>query len=211
MDYAHWAEATAGNPTTTPTANRFLTGTPTGLTTGERNPVVNLMTLAGGVGPGALGGEATDGFAIFRAGSAHNAGILSTTRLGAPLDEIATAEWNGSFFVRVGRGSRNSSSLTLMVSYSGSAGTITSDSIGRGNAYTFADVVFNNVGIITGTITRTVVADESQNILADTSAGIITGLIGSDGAVAVFHSNADADTSYVGGFVGVPPTPEPES
>ena len=201
VDYAHWAEVTAGNPTTTPTANRFLTGTPTGLTTGERNPVVNVMTLAGGVGPGALGGEATDGFAIFRAGSDHNAGILSTTRLGAPLDEIATAEWNGSFFVRVGRSDIANTTLRLMVSYDGSAGTITSASIGSGGAYTFTGVGFNDVGIITGTITRT----------ADSGAGIVSGLIGSDGAVAVFHSNADATASYVGGFVAVPPAPAPQS
>ena len=194
VDYTHWAEA--ANLATTATANRFLAGTPTGLTTGERNPVVNVMTLAGGVGPNALGGEATDGFAIFRAGSAHNAGILSTTRLGAPLDEIATAEWNGSFFVRVGRSDIANTTLRLMVSYDGSAGTITSASIGSGGAYTFTNVGFNDVGIITGMITRT----------ADAGAGIVSGLIGADGAVAVFHSNADATASYVGGFVAVPPS-----
>ncbi len=211
VDYAHWV--TAAGPATTPTANKFLTGTATGLTTGaEVNPAVAVTTLAYSDGQFDLEGEATDGFAIFRAGSAHNAGILSTTRLGAPLTETTTdAEWKGLFIDRVGRDQIKNSSLTLMVSYDGSAGTITSASIGSGGAYTFTNVGFNDVGIITGTITRTVVADESQNILADTSAGIITGLIGSDGAVAVFHSNANATTSYVGGFVGVPPEPEPES
>ncbi len=208
VDYTHWV--TAAGPATTPTANRFLTGTPTGLTTGgEVNPIVISTTLASGDGPNALGGEATDGFAIFQAGSTHNAGILSTTRLGAPLsDTFANARWKGLFFDRVGREAIRNSSLTLMVSYNGSAGTITSERIGNENAYTFTGVVFNNVGIITGTITRTVVADTSQNILADTSAGIITGLIGAEGAVAVFHSNANATTSYVGGFVGVPPEAE---
>ncbi len=202
VDYTHWV--TAATPATTPTANKFLTGTATGLTTGrEVNPIVGLTTLANDVNGTSLGGEATDGFAIFQAGSAHNAGILSTTRLGAPLSETATAEWNGLFFDRVARGAIGNSSLTLVVSYTGSAGTLTSTSIGRNNTYTFTNVGFDSFGIITGTITRTVDSD--------TSAGIVTGLIGADGAVAVFHSNANATTSYVGGFVGVPPTPEPES
>ncbi|MCA8833699.1 MAG: hypothetical protein K8953_01325, partial [Proteobacteria bacterium] len=101
VDYAHWV--TAADPATTPTANKFLTGTPTGLTTGaEVRPIVQLTTLASGDGPNALGGEATDGFAIFQAGSTHNAGILSTTRLGAPLsDTFANAVWKGLFFDRV--------------------------------------------------------------------------------------------------------------
>ena len=51
-----------------------------------------------------------------------------------------------------------------MVSYTGSAGTITSTSIGRNNTYTF-NVAFDNVGIITGTIART----------ADAGAGTVTG------------------------------------
>ncbi|MGU9963526.1 MAG: hypothetical protein ACNYPD_05390 [Candidatus Halichondribacter symbioticus] len=203
VDYTHWTDVGVGNPATTPTANRFLTGTPTGLTTGgEVNPIVQSTTLADSDGPNPLGGEATNGFAIFQAGSTHNAGILSTTRLGAPLRETTTnAVWKGLFSDRVGRDARNSNSLTLMVSYSGTSGTIMSDRIGRNNAYTFTNVIFNNVGIITGTITRT----------EDTSVGTVTGLIGADGAVAVFHSNTDAGTSYVGGFVAVPPEAEPES
>ena len=211
VDYTHWV--TAADPADEPTANKFLRGTPTGLTTGrEVRPIVQLTTLANDVNGTSLGGEATDGFAIFQAGSTHNVGILSTTRLGAPLsDTFANAVWKGLFFDRVGRNALRNSSLTLMVSYSGSAGTITSERIGNENAYTFTDVGFDSFGIITGTITRTVVADTSQNILADTSAGIITGLIGAEGAVAVFHSNASATTSYVGGFVAVPPAPAPQS
>ncbi len=189
VDYAHWADTDAANPTTTPTANRFLTGTATGLTTGgsDTGEATNLESI---------GGEATDGFAIFLNGDVHNAGILSTTRLGAPLAETTTnARWTGRFSERVGQGDIANTNITLMVSYSGTSGTITSTSIGSGGAYTFTDVAFNNVGIITGTITRT----------ADTSAGIVTGLIGAEGAVAVFHSNAGATTSYVGGFGAVPP------
>ena len=203
VDYTHWV--TAADPATTPTANRFLTGTPTGLTTGgEVNPAVSVMTLADRDGADPLGGEATNGFAIFQAGSTHNVGILSTTRLGAPLsDTFANAVWKGLFTERIRRDALKTTSLTLMVSYSDSAGTITSERIGSGNAYTFTNVVFDSFGIITGTITRTEVADESQ--------GIVTGLIGAEGAVAVFHSNANATTSYVGGFGAVPPTPEPES
>ena len=199
MDYTHWV--TAADPAITPTANRFLTGTPTGLTTGEGN-TGSVTTLAYSDGLIDLEGEATDGFAIFQAGNTHNAGILSTTRLGAPLTETTTnVEWKGLFFDRVGRNARDSSSLTLMVSYTGSAGTITSDRIGRNNTYTF-NVAFDNVGIITGTIART----------ADAGAGTVTGLIGAEGAVAVFHSDTDTTTeSYVGGFVAVPPAPAPQS
>ena len=36
---------------------------------------------------------------FFQAGSTHNVGILSTTRLGAPLTETTTnVEWKGLFF-----------------------------------------------------------------------------------------------------------------
>ena len=200
MDYTHWV--TAATPATTPTANRFLTGTPTGLTTGEGNTgsVTNLAYSDGLID---LEGEATDGFAIFQAGNTHNAGILSTTRLGAPLTETTTnVEWKGLFFDRVARGSIGNSSLTLVVSYTGSAGTLTSTSIGRNNTYTFTNVGFDSFGIITGTITRT----------ADSGAGTVTGLIGAEGAVAVFHSDTDTTTeSYVGGFVAVPPAPAPQS
>ncbi len=202
VDYAHWV--TAATPATTPTANRFLTGTPTGLTTGaEVRPIVQSTTLADSDGPNPLGGEATDGFAIFQAGSTHNAGILSTTRLGAPLAETTTnAVWKGLFSDRVGRDARNSSSLTLMVSYAGSAGTITSAFIGRNDAYTFTNVGFDSFGIITGVITRK----------EDSGTGTVTGLIGAEGAVAVFHSDTDTTTeSYVGGFVAVPPAPAPQS
>ena len=190
VDYTHWATANAANPTTRPTANRFLTGTATGLTTGgsDTGQITNLASI---------GGEATDGFAIYRAGNVHNAGILSTTRLGAPLAETTTnARWTGRFSERVGQGDIANTNITLMVSYSGSAGTITSTNIGSSNAYSFTNVAFNNVGIITGTITRT----------ADTSVGTVSGLIGAEGAVAVFHSNANATTSYVGGFGATPPS-----
>ena len=190
VDYTHWADTNAANPTTTPTANRFLTGTATGLATGgsDTGQITNLASI---------GGEATDGFAIFLNGDVHNAGILSTTRLGAPLrDNSTNAEWTGLFSERVGQGNIAETNITLMVSYSGTSGTITSTNIGRANAYSFTNVAFNNVGIITGTITRT----------ADTSVGTVSGLIGAEGAVAVFHSNANATTSYVGGFGATPPS-----
>ncbi len=214
VDYAHWADAAAGNPTTTPTANRFLTGTATGLTTGDSSNTGLVTTLASSnLAIGLRAEDAADGFAIFFDGDDHNAGLLSTTRIGAPWENTGVnLTWEGTFVARAaGADLVSSTPFTLIVNYSrsNSSGSIRGTSnddtpgqysftVGGSNEYSFmAD--FNSVGLIeNGVITRTVGTDIST--------GVVTGLVGTGiggfgAAVGVFHSNAGADTSYVGGFV----------
>ncbi len=128
--------------------------------------------------------------------------------MGAPWRNGLTGQWKGQFVERVGQAnSLRLSNFTLTVNFDSgtSAGTVSATNVGHSGAYSFT-ANYNNYGVIeNGVITRTVVADDSQNILADTSTGTVTGLIGTDsgfgGAVGVFHSDANATTSYVGGFV----------
>ncbi len=214
VDYAHWADAAAANPTTTPTANRFLTGTATGLTTGDSSNTGLVTTLASSNTSLNLRAEdAADGFAIFFDGDDHNAGILSTTRIGAPWENNGTnLTWKGTFVTRAaGADLASSTPFTLIVNYSrsNSSGSIRGTSndstpgqysftVGGSGEYSFM-ANFNSVGLIeNGVITRTVGLDIST--------GVVTGLVGTGiggfgAAVGVFHSNAGADTSYVGGFV----------
>ena len=213
VDYAHWADAAAGNPTTTPTANRFLTGTATGLTTGDSNTGLVTTLASSNLAIGLRAEDAADGFAIFFDGDDHNAGLLSTTRIGAPWENNGVnLTWEGTFVARAaGADLVSSTPFTLIVNYSrsNSSGSIRGTSnddtpgeysftVGGSGEYSFmAD--FNSVGLIeNGVITRTVGAD--------TSTGVVTGLVGTGiggfgAAVGVFHSNVGADTSYVGGFV----------
>ncbi len=214
VDYVHWADAGAANPTTTPTANRFLTGTATGLTTGDSSNTGLVTTLASSNTSLNLRAEdAADGFAIFFNGDVHNVGLLSTTRIGAPWENNGTnLTWKGTFVERAaGADLVSSTPFTLIVNYSrsNSSGSIRGTSnddtpgqysftVGGSGEYSFmAD--FNSVGLIeNGVITRTVGTD--------TSTGVVTGLVGTGiggfgAAVGVFHSNTGATTSYVGGFV----------
>ncbi len=197
VDYVHWVES--ADPTSEPTPDRFLTGGQTGLTTGERDNGEPTLLSANNVG-----GDLYGGFAIFAAGNVGNAGILRSTRLGAPWrNQSIDVEWDGRFVQRAGRGEiADAKDFKLLVNFDTGtnagtlAGTIPKTE-GSTDGYSFtAD--FDDVGIIkNGVITRTAGAD--------TSTGILTGLVGSyigfGGAVAVFHSDTDASTSFVGGFV----------
>ncbi len=208
VDYAHWVAAE--NPTDTPMPNQFLKGTANGLMGVPPLDVAHL-DLEDNTNnyAGLSGGDAKDGFGIYRpfnphsSGSPYNVGIYSTTRLGAPLRGTFTgASWAGLLQDRVGPGnSVNSMGITLSVGFDAgtSAGTIT-----YGNAGTTyeIDATFDAVGVISGDITRRVTTPT-----ADTSTGIISGLIGAEGAVGVFRSNVGQSTSYVGGFVASPPAP----
>ncbi len=205
VDYAHWVAA--ANPADAPTPNQFLKGTPTGLsgvTVAVDVVHLNVKNITDHYNLDE--GETADGFAIYRpinphsSGSLHNVGIYSTTRLGAPLSETVTnAQWPGRLQYRVRQGGAvDSRNITLIVGFNANTdvGTIT---ISGGTDYEI-DAGFNDMGVISGGITRRVTTPT-----ADTSTGTISGLIGVDGAVGVFRSNAGQTTSYVGGFVASPP------
>ncbi|MCA8834798.1 MAG: hypothetical protein K8953_06880, partial [Proteobacteria bacterium] len=206
VTYADWlAVATPLATRTTPTAkNEFLQGTATGLITiADANSTA--VTLATAKYDGvALGGESADGFAYYSDNTNHYAGILLNTDLGAPLTaSSAVALWRGQFSVLEGAGAVVSSSFVLGVSFTDTAtgGTINGESGTLDYAFTGT---FDNRGVIDGTINRSVVVGTSPNQTLATRAGTLTGLIGFDGAVGAFHSNAGVADSYYGGFVARP-------
>ncbi len=207
VDYAHWEAA--ANPTDTPTPDQFLKGTPGGLA-GVDNylDIAHLDTAYNTNFYSLSGGDTKDGFGIYRpinrhsSGSFHNVGIYSTTNLGAPLSKTVTnALWAGTLQDRVGTtgGLLNALGITLTVGFNAGtkAGTITYGNVGTTHEI---DANFDGTGVISGEITR--------RAGGDTSTGVISGLIGAEGAVGVFHSTAGATTSYVGGFVASPPAPQ---
>ncbi len=188
------------------------------------NPIVRTLNLKdatyGGV---ALGGDAEDGIAYFEARIGSNdgsyAGIFSGTNLGAPLPAyVAESEpivvWNGKFGVR-GTNSLVNQDFELNVNLQ----TRKIDAFVRfssSNLYYKLDGDFDEKGlIINGTVllSQFTVTDNSPPVIIpdDTNKdGILTGLIGQEGAVGVFIAD-DADTTstryYSGGFVAVPPPP----
>ncbi len=200
VDYVHWADAGAANPTTTPTANRFLTGTAGGLTTGESDTGTVVSFGDNATEHSLSGTPAPGGFAIFSAGTTHNVGILSTTRFTSQWTNT-NAQWLGSFRVREGIAAIKATNITLTVNYdsSDSAGRTITGTNQDGTGEYYVDATYDNFGVMSGTITRTVGTAETT--------GTISGLIGVSGVwgatVGVFHSDANqgAAESYVGGFV----------
>ena len=205
VDYAHWVSV--ANPTNTPMPNEFLRGTATGL----MGVIGGDIAAVGNLADTRLraGGEATDGYAIYRphtTGEIHNVGILSTTRLGAPLSNtIAEAQWAGVLHERSGTNAAvTSSPITLTVGFSTGAGTGTisgKNGINREGLYEIT-ASYNDIGVITGTIIRT---NKPGEAITGANTGTISGLIGADGAVGVFRNHGSSTVSFVGGFLAQPP------
>ncbi|MGU9964006.1 MAG: hypothetical protein ACNYPD_07945 [Candidatus Halichondribacter symbioticus] len=153
-------------------------------------------TTHGGVD---LDGDPTDGVAYFYGSSApdvhhYYAGILSGTNLGAPVGQTGTAEWQG----QIGWSSALGSSLptepmdfTLSINF---ADSTINGQVDLANSLAFVvSGSFTPRGLITGTTSY----DNNGN----DNDGTLRGLIGEQGAVAAFISNADASDGYSGGFV----------
>ncbi len=206
VEYADWlAVAAPSVEFTVPATNEFLRGTATGLQDiGDSNSTAVTFATAK-YDSLDLGGESADGFAYYSFAGNHYTGILLNTNLGAPLTATsAVALWRGQFSVLEGGGTVVSSSFVLGVSFTDTAtgGTITGETGLQDYAF---EGSFDARGVIDGTITRSVVVEEgdSEAIVKSvaTRAGTLTGLIGFDGAVGAFHSNAGVEDSYYGGFV----------
>ena len=160
---------------------------------------------------GAKFGEVTgSGVAFFRDDSNYYAGLLSGTDLGAPITNAnQVGMWKGTYQV-IGSAAINTD-FTLMVTFGvdatveGSVGSIEALVPTDGTFSHFVKGTFNAAGIIKGTtdfgITPAVGESRTPGVL-----GVLTGLIGVDGAVGAFHS-----TNYSGGFVASPITPDTES
>ena len=184
------------------------------------NPLVRTLNLKdatyNNVG---LGGDKEDGIAYFEAriGGADVgfAGILSGTNLGAPLpayvaDTEPVAVWNGKFGVR-GFAVIVNQDFELNVNLQ----TRKIDAFVQFSLTTHykLDADFNDKGVIVnGTVVLGNFTDNDKDmvILPDDNhkLGILTGLIGQEGAVGVFIADdaAAGTRNYSGGFVAVPPS-----
>ncbi len=194
--YSDWTEDTSPSSTTTNLAsNQFLTttGDDLGLDMPLTTKKLNLSTAT--FDDVALGGETADGigYEAFVEGSNNIfvSGIYATTDLGAALTaETAKGTWNGSVAVGAFSGvtpSFETYDFTLEVLFDTS--TVNSGVIGdAGDTDITFTGTFNPRGVITGTTASTA-----------NGAGVMQGLIGEQGAVGVFHS--DAVGGYGGGFV----------
>ncbi len=142
-----------------------------------------------------LNGDDMDGFAYNTdsTDAVVYVGLLPTTNLGLPLNNTTQAgTWNGSF-VSIEGDAVATNEFTLTVTFGGAgagkAGSISATTIASTD-YSFTGK-FDANGVIDGTVTHTDTTD---------STGPLQGLIGQDGAVGVFISNAGTQ-DFGGGFV----------
>ncbi len=211
---------------------QFVQGTGTSLNVGLLdNSVTRTLKLT----DGDLGGDAADG-AVYASGTwevlnaardgtnrtpRHYAGLLSGTNLGLPLPRVPasadgnpiTAIWDGKLGLIANRVEIPKRDIDLAVDFTNNKISY-SDAVNGAhfvnlNANWESGVVYN--GVLKGTITYNPGAaldnlgpDSTKN-----SAGIVTGLIGQQGAVGAFRSNhvdnpTATHTSFAGGFVAVP-------
>ncbi len=218
VDYRDWLAIgeTVAMPST-PVKNEFISGILAAGVPDEDGSVANhrsygANTLNNAIHKdGTFGGDGNDGVVPVNATNGSYVGILPTTNLGAPLTEpTASAEWQGVLWGAHTRTSeRGSFTPTINFTAKTITGTvadravddtdfavISGNNFPTGVNYSFTASFDNPRGQLTGTITRTVDSVAS--------AGTIRGIIGEEGAVAGFISDAGADLSYAGGFVARP-------
>ncbi|MCA8834132.1 MAG: hypothetical protein K8953_03515, partial [Proteobacteria bacterium] len=132
----------------------------------------------------------------------YYAGILSDTDLGAPISSTnpTVALWDARLEMAISA-EPHADTFTMEVNFG--PNTIktrdTDDPVALPGGRVFSiDGKFTDAGVLYGTTTLT--------RAGGSSAGSLTGLIGSLGAVGVFFSDANNNTEgvYVGGFVAVP-------
>ena len=146
--------------------------------------------------------EAADGVAFFTGFHGNTeyayAGIFGTTDLGAPIATNTTATWNGLLNIN-----GTEQAFDLEVVFSDSAdNTVKGFAINPIDTKDFlVDGTFDANGVITGNVHYDEFASDTRlNISAPN--GVLSGLIGTDGAVGVFYNTAG--DLYVGGFVVSP-------
>ncbi len=200
------------------TYNQFLQGTADGLNTGSLHastydataPVVHILKLS----------DSDDGVAFFRGGMpvplfksyyvvpSFYVGILPDPNLGAPITQTGgTATWQGSFSVIRTGDIRRDTDFDLEIDF---AKTQLSAFISVANAYDAND---NNLvsdyhlsgAFSDGKIEGDIHATYEFSNGARKVKGRVQGLIGQDGAVAVFITQG-SQYSYAGGFVARPPS-----
>ncbi len=147
----------------------------------------------------------------------YYAGLDSRTDLGAPsFQKAGTATWDGNFGVTIGN-TKTSSPFELEVTFGGAgnvAGSIEAFVVSGDNHFLLTGN-YDEKGVISGTVnfgafmagTRTPTAPRADN-------GILTGLIGKQGAIGAFLSGTgdkdditggtSATAGFAGGFVANP-------
>ena len=179
------------------TTNKALSTVGTGFTRG--NFSFNLKTTE--YGGEAIYGDADDGFAFYWQNSAYYAGIFNTTDLGMPITEIIenSLMWNGVVAINSGQ-----SDAEFTITFGGTDGTITAfvPNVGGGTLDLSIAGTFDAGGVIAGNTHYAAFASESNPETPDPYNGTLSGLIGSGGAVAVFHNTSG--NGYGGGFIASP-------
>ena len=154
---------------------------------------------------GAIENGVTLGLALGEDGARYYyAGLDYTVKLGAPVvATTGTAVWNGWARVLDGTGG-TSTAISLEVDYENSAvAAFFAGNYGAGHY--FLDGGFDARGVITGTAVRAGFAgDVRTGTQTGAINGVLSGLIGSNGAVGAFIAGGGtAGNGFAGGFVAV--------
>ncbi len=192
--------------------NEFLKGSKTGMSVRNGYGVkYKVLTLADSTLDGqSLGGDATDGLAIARdryLGS-HYASILSGTDLGAPLTQTqGTVNWYGTF--RVFGWHHVNRDFELRINFGAGNGAGTLNAFVRSqhvNTYHYRiNGVFDDNGVITGAVELGNFGGQDAALPTHgRKSGELRGLIGEEGAIAVFISDENNFNGFSGGFVATP-------
>ena len=161
-----------------------------------------------------LDGEAEDGVIIVytsRGGTEKIfVGIRTTANLGVPLavrpldnNMPVTAVWHGRALVQLSLSELDFNDFELTVDFTNSTIDSTTDYISPRNrndnleATLVIDGEFDQYGLISGTTT----VSQTETAVTTHYTGILTGLIGVDGAVGVFVSDGTGAKTYAGAFV----------
>ncbi|MCA8833709.1 MAG: hypothetical protein K8953_01375, partial [Proteobacteria bacterium] len=179
----------------------------------------------------ALGGDTTDGVDFLpaditiinvrstryttRTQRTYHAGLWDSTDLGAAIslstnfNNQPSAMWNGKFSVFQGANARFDTDFTFAVDFVNNSFSATINDTDANNDY-YLSGSYTADGVMVGQVNH---SEDASDLT--TKNGILTGLIGSDGAVAAFVSNDDdtdkntidggtGATGFAGGFVARP-------
>ncbi len=211
---ANGGTALPTTPNTTPTNEFLAISATTASSLTDAVPTTLFMT-----------GSTTNGLAFFAENGAFYAGVLAGTNLGAPITApITSARWTGQ--IRAASSTSNAilsageiTDFGVAITFDGTNGTIKETFVSDSSAVFVYEIdgTFDANGIIGGSVAFGV--GDATNGIHPTqlrerySPGTLTGIIGQNGAVGVFHSdNENSETgsaaaSFAGGFVVTPPTP----
>ena len=206
----------AGDAASTTEATNFIAGYGGGLYLGVGNRNVrNSKTFRLNAG--------ANGFAYAATGTGTDTqlftGLLSgTTNLGAPLGAgIVGAKWRSTLsFLTLQNGvitAIEKEGFSLTFTFAGGNGTIAgTENVGDGMVFQVAGTFTGTDNLLSGTVTFG--ATESGTLDSDAFAagglrttGILSGVIGADGAIGVFKSDTGGGFGdFVGGFIAAPAT-----